>query len=609
MSLYWPLMGRARERKRAARAAASTASPKTPRSRWAATLAVVILAILPYLNTLRNGFALDDIDIVQQNQLIRDLGNVGRVFSTDYWGGAVAPGAWHDPGLYRPLTVTTFALDYSVWNGNPAGYHATNVAVHAGATFVVFRAASALVASPMAALAAAAVFAVHPIHTDAVDGIVGRAELLATLFFMLALTVSIPRPDADGETALPGPSRAAAAAVLYLLALFSKESAATFPVVLLLLDWLYRNDWFVDRARAVRALAFRYGFLAVAALVYLAARQNAVKAGANMWLGFVGVTAQQRFLTAVRVASEYLGMFVFPRTLLAEYWKTDVPIAHSVLEPLVLLAFVVLLAIIVAVIWFRRERLLVFGFGFFAITLLPMSNLLFPIGVGKAERILYLPSVGLCFVVAWAVAKAVQAKAPRWLVPVIAAPVLLAFSARTVRRNEDWRDQFTLAMATLRDSPGSPLMSDLAGLEFARRNDMNRALPLFLESARQAPDVGVYHVHLGAVYLQQGRLADAERELKRALQIQPNDPDAHNNLGAVYLDQQKYDAAIIELSAALRVNPWQVDAHNNLGVAYMNRGVIDSAAREFREALRLNPGHPNARQNLARLQAAGQRAK
>jgi len=172
MSLYWPLMGRARERKRAARAAASTASPKTPRSRWAATLAVVILAILPYLNTLRNGFALDDIDIVQQNQLIRDLGNVGRVFSTDYWGGAVAPGAWHDPGLYRPLTVTTFALDYSVWNGNPAGYHATNVAVHAGATFVVFRAASALVASPMAALAAAAVFAVHPIHTDAVDGIV-----------------------------------------------------------------------------------------------------------------------------------------------------------------------------------------------------------------------------------------------------------------------------------------------------------------------------------------------------------------------------------------------------------------------------------------------------
>ena len=103
-------MGRARERKRAARAAASTASPKTPRSRWAATLAVVILAILPYLNTLRNGFALDDIDIVQQNQLIRDLGNVGRVFSTDYWGGAVAPGAWHDPGLYRPLTVTTLSV-------------------------------------------------------------------------------------------------------------------------------------------------------------------------------------------------------------------------------------------------------------------------------------------------------------------------------------------------------------------------------------------------------------------------------------------------------------------------------------------------------------------
>src|SRR6476661_3445177 len=109
MSLYWPLMGRARERKRAARAASSTASPKTvSHPHWGATLVVLLLAIFPYLNTLQNGFALDDIDIVQQNQLIRDLGNVGRVFSTDYWGGAVAPGAWHDPGLYRPLTVTTF---------------------------------------------------------------------------------------------------------------------------------------------------------------------------------------------------------------------------------------------------------------------------------------------------------------------------------------------------------------------------------------------------------------------------------------------------------------------------------------------------------------------
>ena len=608
MSLYWPLMGRARERKRAARAAASTASSKTF-PRWAATLVVVILAIVPYLNTIRNGFALDDIDIVQQNQLIRDLGNVGRMFSTDYWGGAVAPGAWHDPGLYRPLTVTTFALDYSLWKDEPAGYHATNVAVHAGATFIVFRVASALVAAPMAALAAASLFAVHPIHTDAVDGIVGRAELLATLFFMLALTVSIPRPDASGTKELPGASRAALAAALYLLALFSKESAATLPVVLLFFDWLNRDEWLANRAGAIRALAFRYGFLAVAAAVYLAARQNAVTAGANMWIGFVGVTAGARVLTAVRVVSEYLGLFVFPRTLLAEYWKTDVPIAQSVLEPRVLLAFVALVAIIVVVIRFRRERTLVFGMGFFAITLLPTSNILFPIGVGKAERILYLPSVGLCFVVAWAVAKAIQAKTPGWLVPLIAAPVLLAFAARTWRRNADWQDQFTLAMATLRDSPGSPLMSDIAGLEFARRNDYKRALPLFLDASRQAPSVAVYRVHLGAVYLQQGRLDDAERELKTALQIQPNDPDAHNNLGAVYLDQRKYDAATAEFLAALRVNPWQVDAHNNLGVAYMNRGVLDSAMREFREALRLNPDHPNARQNLARLQAAGQRAK
>lgn len=568
---------------------------------WGAALIVLLLAILPYLNTLGNDFALDDIDIVGKNLLVRE-GNVAKIFSTNYWGGALGASAQTDIGLYRPLTVSTFAIEYRLWGPAPAGYHAINVAVHAANALMVLRLASALVPSLTAAVIAAAVFAVHPVHTEAVAEIVGRADLLSTLFFMLAfLTLRLRRAD-DGTTEFPRAPRAAAGAAFYLLAVFAKESAATLPLVLLLDDWLRRDGFRTNRAAAVRAMLIRYGLLALAAGFYLAVRHQAVTGAASIWLGFAGVAAGARILTAIRVIAEYLALLVFPRTLLVDYWTTEVPIAHSLFETGVLVALVVLVTITVAVIYFRREHGLVLGAGFFAITLLPVSNLLFPIGIGKAERLLYLPSVGFCVVVAWGVSKAVRAHTPRWLAPAIAAPILLVLSVRTVRRNADWRDQLTIALATLRDSPTSPLMNDLAGLEFAKRNDFDRALSRFTESVRLAPEVAIYHSHLGTAYYARGQLAGAERELRIALQSRPGDADTRNILGAVFLAAKNYDAAVVEFNAALRANPNNADAHSNLGLVHMDRGRPDLAEQEFREALRLQPDHANAQRSLSTLQ-------
>jgi len=576
-------------------------SPAKRGIHWAAVIAVLLLAILPYLNTLGNDFALDDVDIVAKNPMVRD-GNVAKIFATNYWGGALGASSQTDIGLYRPLTVSTFAIEHRLWGAAPAGYHAMNVAVHAGNTLLVLRVASTLVPSLTAAVIAAAVFAVHPVHTEAVAEIVGRADLLSTLFFMLAFLALRLRSSEDGTEEFPRTPRVAGGALLYLLAVFSKESAATLPIVLLLDDWLRRGELRTDRAAVIRALAIRYGLLALAAGFYLAIRHQAVTGASSIWLGFAGVAAGARILTAIRVISEYLALLVFPRMLLADYWTTNMPIAHSLFEPGVLLALFVLVTIAAGIVYFRRERALLFGAGFFAITLLPVSNLLFPIGIGKAERLLYLPSVGFCLVIAWGVSKAVRAKSPRWLVPAIAAPILLLLSARTVRRNEDWRDQLTIALATLRDSPTSPLMNDLAGLEFAKSNDLDRALSLFSEAVRLAPQVAVYHAHRGTAYYARGQLAGAERELKIALQIRPGDADARNTLGAVFLASKNYDAAVAEFNAALRTNPGNADAHSNLGLVHMERGRPDLAEQEFREALRLQPDLANAQRGLATLQ-------
>jgi protein O-mannosyl-transferase len=606
-------MGRSQQRKRE-RAERSKSERPVPREsarpdtslRRLAILAALLAAIasLPYANAIRSGFVLDDNNIVVGNPLIRSIANVPQIFRTDYWAGSAGAAAAVDPGLYRPFTLSSYAVDYHLWQLNPAGYHAVNVLLHVIASLALFFLAFQLLASPIAAFVAASIFAVHPLHTEAVTSIVGRAEVLATLFFLLAFLIhqstsrSADRTATDRRT-IP---RSLATAACYLVAVFSKEIAATLPLVLILRDWLWRDELPSDRSAAVRTLATRYVPLVVAAGLYLVMRHGAVTHAAQIWIGFAGVSAGDRALTGIRVLAEYVRLFLFPRTLLADYWKTNVPIARSIAQPAVLFALLLWTVVLIAIARLRRDRVFVLIAGWFLITVIPVSNILFPIGVGKAERILYLPSVGLCLLVGWIAVKAEAAWRRPLIVSTALAAILIALGARTYRRNEDWKNTLTLALATLRDSPTSPLMNDLAAGELVSHGDAARAVPLLLEAVRQSPEQPLYHSHLGTVYYRQGKLDDAAGELSQAIHLQPNDADAHNNLGVVYLDQHKTDQAIAEFEAAVKANPGRPDPHTNLGSVYLERHQLDSAAAEFRAAIAARPESPEAHNSLGVVQ-------
>jgi len=560
---------------------------------------VAALAVIPYANTLNNGFVLDDVSIVAENPMIRDLGNVGAMVRTNYWATTGRDASAIDPGLYRPLSIFTYALDYRLWALQAVGYHLTNLLLHAGVSLIVLLIAIETVGSPVAATVAAAIFAVHPVHTEAVSSIVGRAEVLATLFFLLAFRALRLR-------AAPGPTLmgATAGAVFYLLGLLSKETAVTLPAILAVDDWIGRHD--AGRTPERRVVIARYAAVGFALALYLLLRHVAINEPAKQWPGWLDATAWQRVITASRVLAEYLGLFVFPRTLSADYWKTDVHVATSLLDGPVLLSLALWLAIAVIAWKLRRESPLILGLAWFFITIAPASNVFFASGIGKAERILYLPSVGLCLVVAWGCARLeAGAVGKRWL-PVAVAPLLLLLAARTYRRNADWKDNLTLAVATLKVSPESPLMNDIAAGELVKRGDARGAIPLLHDAIRQAPTMPGLHAHLGAAYFQQGSIPQAIEELRRAIAQNPNDADARANLGIAYLDAQQTDSAIVELEAASRLNPGNAQLENNLGVARVRRGELDKAVEHFQRALQLRPDYASARTNLDRV--AAQRA-
>jgi Flp pilus assembly protein TadD len=617
------------------------ATPQHPGSRQerngiALPLALaVLLAVVAYLNALGNAFTLDDVSIIAENPVVRDF-DLRSIFTTPYWARGGTPAAAADPTLYRPLTLLSFAADHSVWDLNATAFHSENVALHAATTALVYLLALEVAGGMAAAFVAASLFAVHPIHTEAVTGIVGRADILAALFFVLAFLVLRQRSAfREGNRASTVAARSAAGALLWLAGLLSKEMAATLPLVLAVDDWLHRDELPASRSGAIRVLAVRYAPLALVAFVYFILRQNAVSGGAHIWPGFAGVAPFARVLTASRVMLEYLGLFVFPHTLLADYWTTDVPIARLA-QPAVLLSLVLWTTIGVLLFRFgRRHAAFALATAWFFITIAPVSNVLFPIGVAKAERLLYLPSVGLCLLAGWVAARVSMLVPSRPAARLAFAIVLVALTWRTALRNRDWKDNLTLALSTLEDSPSSPLMNDIAAGEFMKRGEAARALPLLRTAVQQAPDLPFLHSHLGAVYYTLQMPDEAIAAYGEAIRLAPFDADALNNLGVAYLDRQLADEALAafqsaiaarpgfadahlnlgtlhlalgrlkdaeaEFTEAVRLNPSSAEAHNNLGLVLARMGQVDRAAERYREALRLNPGFAKARANLAAL--------
>src|SRR5499427_9922352 len=176
-------------------------------------LCLVLVAVC-YSNSIPNAFILDDILIVGANERIRHIDPLHFLFQS-YWGDL------NHAGIYRPLTIFTFSLEYPIWKVWAPGFRITNLLLHALNGWLVFLLARGLLGSPAAALASAVVYVVHPVQTEAVVSIVGRSELLAAALFFAAWLAF-----RKGRTWL--------SALAYLLAVLAKESAITFPAIALL---------------------------------------------------------------------------------------------------------------------------------------------------------------------------------------------------------------------------------------------------------------------------------------------------------------------------------------------------------------------------------------
>ena len=467
-----------------------------------------------YAAALRNGFALDDVFLVGSNPAIATAANIPKLFLSPYWD---APGESY--GLYRPLTIASFAVDRAVMGSGPLGFHLTNVLLHAGVSALAWFALRRAGTRYGTALAGAGLFAVLPVHSEAVANVAGRAELLAALFVLSAWL------------AHRRGSRVAAAA-LFFCALLSKESAILAPALFLL------DDRVRDR-RGVRELAPRYAGFAAALVGMLVLRVVALgphqTAEGTIALDNPAAAAgfTPRIATALWVQLKSALLCVLPAHLVSDYSFDAIPVARGLgdLRALAGLAFVG--TALAAVVWgFARCRPVMLAAALWIVFALPSSNLLFPAGTIMAERLVYLPSLGICLAIGHAVSTGAAGEGRGRRIAVVAAMVVAVagYSARTIARVPDWKDNLTLATADVATSPRSAKLQAGAGIFLADAGRAAEAEDHLRRAVAIYPDYAQMHYNLAVLLARRGARDEAIEHLNRAVALAPDNPLPHQLL-------------------------------------------------------------------------------
>jgi tetratricopeptide (TPR) repeat protein len=605
-------------------------------------LALWVLVFAAYSNSFSAGLLFDSVGVIEQDPRIREATpqNIQSILTGQYWYVNTTA------GLYRPVTTLSYLMNYAVLGNvtRPAGYHWVNFALHGINVALVYALGVLLFGQPALAWALAAIWGLHPVLTESVTNIVGRADLLAAFGVMAGLLCHARGASIGGARRWMW---LAALVVAQTVGLFSKESAAALPGIMLLYDliWPKRGTW---RSRATAYAALALPFVAFFFLRGGIVTHMVVEFTENPLVHAGFWTAR---LTAVKVIGKFLWLFLWPARLSADYSYHAVPVfgwpvsSWEDAKVLVALAFCLgagLLAILLAVRWRRTGKPFVFFLAFFFVALLPTSNLIIIIGSIMAERFLYLPSVGLAGCLVAAIHALSQRTSVKWRVAPQAAwvamgLVCLAFAARTYARNFDWQNERSLWTSTVDVCPSSArphynlatvlaqipgrLPDAIAEFEAALRirpdyaeahynlgnalarmpGRMPDAIVEYEAALQNVPNLIEAHYSLGnALSHTPGRLAEAITEYQAALRIQPNYVAAHNNLGtALARTAGRLPDAIVEFEAALRIQPDYADAHNNLGNALAETpGRLQDAIAEYRAALRIEPNHLRAHINL-----------
>jgi|GEM_PF-479344 len=571
----------------------------------------VVVGCACFLNSLPNSFVYDDVPQVVENPVIRSITNFHAIWLggwTNTYSGAEARMHPNPDLLYRPFTVFTLALGHSLHGLWAPGFRLVNIALHGLTCFLIWEFLRRLFEDRSLATWGALLFAVHPVHVEAVAYIVGRAEVLATIFSLLGLLVLVPK-NGPSDT-----GRAWRAMPLFFLALLSKETAVSYVPMALIVLHACRGR---TPIRGVRWWGVHALCLLLPLLIYLPLRVWALggafmRAPAALLNPIVNAEMPARLLMPFEVLGHYVRLLLFPLHLSADY-------GYQVFDPradangMTLLGLAAAAGLVAALLGYLRagehwRRLAVCAALFIAAYAL-FSNSLLLIGVSVAERLMYWPSVAGCGLLA-ALALALERRcgasvtraspAVSRFTAVAAVLVLAAFATRTVIRNTDWYSALRLATHDAACYPQSAALNAGAAMQYidvasqtddpvARRQNLERADEYAARALQHYPVHWGYHLMRSDILSSLGQADVALHHIRQAVQLNPRETLLRRALTRRLFQAGQFAETLPYLEEEAAAAPDDYVVLTMLGEAHLKLGRSREALPYLKHALSIAP--------------------
>lgn len=554
-----------------------------------------------FCGTLSNLLVHDDIPQILENPYLRNSGLWTRIFTGSVWSFR---GPEQRDNMYRPLQFIIYWVLYRLKGPNPAVYHLAMLLFYAAAVWLVFRLACELLPNSLVAFAGALLWALHPLHVETVAWISALPDLGAAFFYLLAFLLFV-RAERSVD---PPIGRYALAAAAFFPALFFKEMALTFPLVILVYWFFFpgKTSW--------KSKLLHWVLFVGPVLVYLAVR-----------ISVLGRFSEAHDLfrptwrmggVAVGLMGQHAKLFFWPRYL-SLFRSFD--LESSLHSPWPLVAVLILAA---ALLLRRRQPMLGFLIFWWGVTLLPCLDVR-QVNLPVADRFSFLPTVGPCLAIALF---ALDWLPQRWARPqttpamVAALGVLMTlWTVQDVRSVPRWHDNVSLWDQAYLASPNSALAHMLRGVVLQQRDGKMDAaaqeyrLAIKLNQASERPLVGIAadcYVMLGQVAGIQGHMQESIDDYNQALQVAPGDSLAYKALGVVYFPRGNYAQAKVYFEKAVALDPNELESRFFLGTCYLKLGEPREAAAQFHAARVADATYIEAYAAEARaLEAAGDKAE
>lgn len=549
-------------------------------------LLIGIFSFIIYTNSIFNKYALDDAIVITENIYTKQgLKGIDDILKTDtFMGFFKQKKNLVAGGRYRPLSLVTFAIEYQFVGLNPHISHLINVLLYALTgivLYIILKKIFKQTASPWylgIPFIASLLFIAHPIHTEVIANIKGRDEILSFLGSLLALKFTLDYLENNKSIYLLYSS------LSLFLALMSKENAVTFLAVIPLTIYFFTTEKIGKNIQSLIPLIIAFLFFMMIRYAVLGPQNKGIP-DELMNNPFLGANTTEKFATIFYTLGIYIKLLFFPHPLTFDYYPYHIPIMDWD-NAMVILSFLLYIAlIIIALYGMKRKSLISWSILYYFATLSIVSNILFPIGAFMNERFIYMSSLGFSILSAYFIVKVIT----KWinsisrkniLIGSFLVVVLTLYSFKTISRNPNWMDDYSLFTTDVQVSKNSAKSNCSAGGKI-------------LEACYEIKNDSIKKFEM---------LTKSLNYLRQSIRIYPTYTDAMLLLGNAHFENHRnYDSAIYYYYQIIKINPNFNLAFENTERILSNNKDVDYKLKVYEDYFKINPNRFDVNYNLGNL--------